>query len=193
MTSTMRQLILLVETIHLDPKDVPSQLRGRYSGRKFKAEVTTRVTIHSDAGTWSGGSRDTYSLVRLADGKELPATDTMSSPWDRSRQDQTINLEPGIVAVRHSMFQGNDMGLTFYVHPDDAAKLLPGPQEALSDVESTVLSIIGGYKSAYRDDERRRKGIGDQDWQAARQSLFQKGLIDKRGAITVAGRNARSR
>ncbi len=184
--------LLTEAAIHLNLNDVPSQLRGSYTGRKFKAIVTDKVTIPMDAGLWSDGSRDTFTIVRLADGRELPASDDFSAPTS-GRQERTVTLEPGIAVVCHAIFNGVDSGLTFYVHPDDAAKMLPAPAEELTDIERKVLNIIGGIKSSYRKQEAENEGISDADYETARQSLFQKGLIDKKGAITVAGKNARSK
>lgn len=72
-----------METFHLNPTDVPVDLKGLYAGKQFKIQVGERVTIPSTAGLWDGGSRETYRLVRLTDGAEIPASDNMSAPWIR--------------------------------------------------------------------------------------------------------------
>lgn len=181
-----------METFHLNPTDVPVHLKGLYAGKQFKIQVGERVTIPSTAGLWDGGSRETYRLVRLTDGAEIPASDNMSAPWDKARQDRVVTLESGVTVVKHSVFCGRDMGLTFFVHPNDAARLLPPSVDDLSDTERKVLNITSGYKSAYRADELRRQSVSPADHEAARASLIAKGLLNRAGAITVAGRNARS-
>lgn len=191
--------------IYLDPAMVPAQLRAGYTGKKFKAIVTTEVTIPSDAGLWSGGTRDTYQFVLLSTGTAVAASDNMSSPWNPSRRDQQITLLPGTAIVEHSLFCGKDMGLTFYVHPDNAAKLLPAPAAALSDHESIVLNATCSYKSSYngRDRYDMAKGYsyGESSeyfptraqWDHAKNELIVKGLLTKNGAVTPQGRNARTR
>ena len=47
-----------MQTIHLEPSQVPAALRGAYDGRKFKAVVCESVEIPVTAGLWDGGSRD---------------------------------------------------------------------------------------------------------------------------------------
>jgi hypothetical protein len=175
--------------IHLDPNMVPAAMRGSYTGRKFKAEVCETVTIPITAGLWDGGSRELYSFIRLADGAQVEAPGQHVAPWDRSRNaDRTVTIEPGYAVVKHAMFCGQDSGLTFYVHPDNAAKLLPAKAE-LTEHEQTVLNIIGSYKSSYRGEYLARAGIGNVD--EIKASLISKGMLDSRGALTVAGKNAR--
>ena len=207
-----------MDTIYLENTQVPAHLRGNYSGRKFSAIVTDTITISSHDGLWDGGSRTTYSLVNIETGESVPASDNMSAPWDNTRQDRTVTLRPGFAAIRHSIFCGKDMGLTFYVHPDNAAKLLPAPAAELSPYECTVLEATCSKKSHYmgkdryqmakddcvdwngqpREYGRRDYGIGDlpfptrEQWNAAKDSLISKGLLNKAGAVTVKGRNARA-
>jgi hypothetical protein len=188
-----------MNVIYLSPDMVPSHLKGRYNGKKFKAEITTQVTIPSDAGLWSGGSRDTYQAVALTSGRSVAASDNMSSPWNENRKERTITLVPGLVVVRSTMFCGKDMGLTFYVHPDNATALLPAPTAELTGYEQLVLNATCSLKSSYNGRDRYQMATeymqGERptrmQWDDAKTSLINKGLLDKRGAVTVAGRNAR--
>jgi hypothetical protein len=199
-----------MNAIYLDAAMVPAQLRGGYTGKKFKAVIVTQVTIPSDSGLWSGGTRNTFRFVQLSTGDAIAASDNMSAPWDTSRKDQNIALAPGFAVVEHSMFCGKDMGLTFYVHPDNAAKLLPAPAPELNAHESIVLSATCSFKSSYngqdrytmaktkaeypwrRDDSTPPFPTRD-EWSAAKDSLISKGLLNKAGAVTPKGRNARPR
>ena len=194
-----------MDKIYLEPNQVPHALRGAYDGKKFSAIITDSVTIPADAGLWSGGSRDTYSAIRLSDGKQVPVSDNMSSPWNDSRQDRNVDLANGLAVIRHSMFRGKDMGLTFYIHPNNAATLLPAPQEALSEHERIVLNATKSYKSSYNGMDRYTMAQNNvrwgpvekrdsfptrEQWNDAKNKLIVSGHLNKAGAITVKGRNA---
>lgn len=177
--------------IYLERNQVPAFLRNGYNGTRLRAEPCTRMTIHAEAGLWSGGSRETFSAIDLASGRTIPLPGQASGPWDKSRQAREIEIKPGFAIVKHAIFSGNDMGLTFYVNPADIAALLPKPAESnLSDRELKALAIIRGVKSSYRADEYRRKGYTGPEIESMKARFFELGLIDKRGAITTAGRNA---
>ena len=191
-----------MSVIHLDPAMVPAALREGYNGKKFKAVVTEQMTVPLDAGLWSGGSRDHYTLIEFRTGREVAFPGQSSSPWDKSRVECPIQLQPGYAVVRHSIFCGKDMGLTFYVHPSNAAALLPAPAAELNEHEVLVLDATSRYKSSYNGKDRYEMALGydrsmgrpvpsREQWETAKTSLIAKGLLDKRGAITVAGRNAR--
>jgi len=187
--------------IYLEPDKVPAHLRQGYSGKKFKAVIVTDMTIPADAGLWSGGTRSTYSAIVLDTGRAATVSDNMSAPWDGTRKDQHIALKPGFAIVEHSIFCGKDMGLTFYVHPDNAAKLLPAPADTLNPHEAIVLDATCSYKSSYNGQDRYDMARGDsrtresfpsrEQWQTAKDSLISKGLLNKAGAVTPKGRNAR--
>lgn len=178
------------KTIHLTPDMVPSQLRRGYSGRKFQAIISDTVNIPAHAGLWSGGSRDIFKLVNLATGEARAASDDNSVSWSDQCKPHTINLRPGFAVVEHTIFCGKDLGLRFYVHPADAAKLLPALVE-IDEVEAQVLEIVASLKSFAREDEARHRGISPSDYADAKARLIERKLLNRAGAITVAGRNAR--
>ena len=193
-----------MNTIYLDEKMVPAHLRRGYAGKKFKAEVCLSVTIPSSAGLWDGGSRDVYTVIRLDDGVEYRPAFQGTAPWNK-RRDLEVKLEPGIAVVEHSIFCGKDMGLRFYVHPDNAAALLPPPAAELTSYEELVLVATSVLKSSYQGRDRYQMALGDyhcrkvlgnhsyptrEQWSDAKASLVGKGLLNKAGAITTAGRTA---
>jgi hypothetical protein len=196
--------------IYLDRNDVPQQLRAHYSGRKFRAYIVESVTVPADSGTWSGGSRSVYFGVRLDTGERVKLSDTFSAPWDEGRQDVTLELRPGVAVVEHSIFQGKDMGLEFYIHPESAAKLLPAPAgDEPSPHEKIVLIATRSYKSSYNGQDRYDMAKSDYEpmwatddkplkygpyptrdqWQSAKDSLIEKKLLNRAGAITTKGKN----
>jgi hypothetical protein len=191
-------------TIYLDPNQVPAMLRGAYQGKKFQAVVCESTTIPADAGLWDGGSRETFRVVELATGRAInpPGINQASAPWDK-RESVTVDLQNGYAVVRHSMFCGKDMGLTFYVHPDNAQKLLPAPQaDDMTAWEKIVLEATCGLKSSYNGMDRYQLAQREyryngkpyptrEEWNAAKESLIRRGYLNKTGAVTVSGRNAR--
>lgn len=177
--------------MYLERNLVPEHLRLGYTGTRFRAEPVETVTIPSQAGVWDHGTRDVFSAIELNTGRSVPMPGQSSAPWDKDRQDRKIELKPGFAVVKHSMFCGKDMGLVFYVHPSDVAALIPNHgQDDLSETDKLVLAIIRSRKSAYRDDEYRRKGLKLSDVEAIKARLFEGGYLLKNGAITVKGKNA---
>ena len=177
--------------LHLEKHQVPEALRRGYNGTKFRAEACEQVYIPSDAGLWSGGSRTLYSAIELTSGREVRLPDQELAPWDKERSEKRIPLKPGFAIVRHQMFCGKDMGLTFFVHPEDVAKLLPPSNAAeLTDLERKFLAVIAGIKSSYRPDYWQRMGLKKDQVEELKTKLAGLGLLNKMGAITPAGRNA---
>lgn len=189
--------------IALEPAQVPAQLRGSYTGRKFKVRVGDKVTIPSDAGLWDHGSRDVYNMLRIVDGAAVPFPGQQAAPWDSRRADQSISLTPGYCVVRHSSFQGKDMGLCFYLHPADAAPMLPAPAADLDPVAQLVVNYTVSRKSSYMGRDRYQMALEDNrwarppmepfptrgQWDAAKAEMIARGYLNKAGAITPAGRN----
>jgi hypothetical protein len=191
--------------IHLEANMVPPALRGGYAGKKFKAVVTEQVTVPADAGIWSGGSRDYWKGVNLATGEVAGLPNQESSPWNANRYERVIALRPGFAVVRSTMFQGRDLGLTFYIHPDNAAAMFPAPAVELTCDERLVLLATRMFKSSYGGQDRYQMAERDYAckalldgaayptraaWDAAKASLIERKLLNKAGAITPAGRNA---
>lgn len=189
-----------MNTIHLEASQVPATLKGGYAGKRFKAMPCLEVTIPADAGLWSGGSRDRWYAVELETGRTVAFPGQDAAPWD-DRQARKVTLVPGIVVVCHVIFCGEDMGLEFHLHPENATRLLPAPVE-LTENEAIVLDATCGLKSSYngmdRYEMKKRDNYGKlfmtrEAWEQAKQALIERKLLDKRGAVTVAGRNARKR
>jgi hypothetical protein len=198
-----------MNTVYLDPKQVPANLKRNYTGQKFQARIVESVTIPSHAGLWDGGSRDTYTLIDLATGYEAVASDNVSAPWD-ARADRKIVLRPGFAVVEHSMFQGKDLGLTFYLLAENAAALLPAPV-TLTPHQKCVLVATSSLKSSYNGKDRyslakenarweygakeygldfRAEFLTRAEWETAKAELIAAGYLNKAGAITTKGKNA---
>jgi hypothetical protein len=107
--------------IYLDKTQVPANRRGTYTGDKFKANVCESMTIPADAGLCDGGSREVYHAIRLRDGATITMPGQSAAPWDGARREHVVTLQPGLAVICHAHFCGQDTGLMFYLHPQDAA------------------------------------------------------------------------
>ena len=143
---------------------------------------------------WDGGTRHTYRLIRLDNGQpaDIPHVDP---PQFGGPSRQTLKMTEGI-AVIEEFYTGYRTITKIYIHPNNAAKLLPAPVE-LTDDEKTVLLYTAGYKPSYAGiadyrfhNARQKTAITRDRWDAAKISCINRKLLNRAGAITVDGRNA---
>lgn len=153
-----------------------------YKGKKIKISTNIPKRLNTE---WSCGSKEYYAFYELATGKQFVINNTMN-----------LDLLPsGVILVEHSIFCGKDMGITIYANSEQLAPLLPQNQE-ISENERIVLYYTRNLKSSYNGIKNFRfheahceKGISQQDWDNAKQSLIEKKLLNRAGAITPNGRN----
>lgn len=188
-----------METVYLSPNEVPEVLRRAcrgYAGTKFKVRAATQVRFDDNA--WSGGTKSDYWGLDLATGELFdPPRNDYGTPFTGGVP--TVELEPGKAIVEHSRFCGRDTGITFHLHPENVALALPAPSELSAD-ELIVLVATRSLKSSYGGISNYRlheasgyTGITAGRWEAAKAALIGRGLLNKAGAITPAGRNAAGR
>jgi hypothetical protein len=101
-----------------------------YKGRKFRVEVTKKVTFYDL--NWSGGSRNEYASADIETGKKLGSMKRfeMMHPMDNVAEGKSVDLPEGAIIVRHSIFCGHDTGITIFINPSDTQKALS--QEVVS-------------------------------------------------------------
>lgn len=92
-----------------------------YRGRKVVAEVAESVTLYDT--NWSGGTRNTYHFVQPNKAGRL----IVPAPWVNSAEGETVELSASLVVVKHTQFCGTDYGVTVYLHPSLAPKLVAAP------------------------------------------------------------------
>ncbi|MGW8177472.1 MAG: hypothetical protein ACWGQW_01560 [bacterium] len=163
-----------------------------YRGKKIK--LSTDVPSRLDS-YWDGGSRDYFGFYQLSTGTTYDV-DSNHPFFESNRPRHLEKLPPGIVLVKHSIFCGKDMGITIYANNDDLTPMLP-PKVELTPHEKIVLEYTRSYKASYAGvsnyrfvEAKRSTGIKLDEWEAAKALLIEKKLLNKRGAITPAGRNA---
>ena len=149
-----------------------------YNGRTIKVSTDVPTDLRS---YWSGGSKDDFVFYELSTGKTLGVHS---------------NHPVGLVIVKHTIFQGKDLGITIYGNPENINPLLP-PAEELSTDEDAVLFFTRSLKSSYAGiknfrfhEAHREMGITEERWEEAKARLIARKLLNKREAITAAGRNA---
>lgn len=166
-----------------------------YRGRKIQVKAADKsINVKS---YWDGGSRSYFVFVRLADmnvSKPVPAQHPVFDPQIPNADH--VQIPEGVACVAHSIFCGKDLGLTVYVNPANLNQgNLPAPAELTADEKSVLkysksLKASYGGVSNYRFHEANREtGITAEAWDAAKASLQAKGYLDKRGAVTIKGRN----
>lgn len=165
-----------------------------YKGKMFQLKVATGpLNMRS---YWDGGSRDYWMLLNTATGvaQEMPAQHPF---FDKQiLGSDKVELVENVVAVQHCIFCGKDLGLTVYIHPSNATKMIGTIIKAEGD-EKIVLVYTRGLKSTYAGisnfrfhSANREKGITQERWEVAKTSCVTKGWMNKAGAITNAGRDA---
>jgi len=190
--------------IHVERNDVPSILiPDFYTGRKFKIAVTGNFQIPFDHGAWNGGSRDTFRVVNMTTGESVSLDDTESGmlAMRDPKADRSFTMVPNYAIVRHTIFQGKDVGITIYVHPDSINAIRLPETVHFSEIERIVLIAARSLKSSHNGRDRfvmacntlrYREGATIPtrvQWEAAKASLIDGGYLNKRGAITTKGKN----
>lgn len=92
-----------------------------YTGRKFNLESRGGKCYFYDL-NWSGGTKSEYIIIELSSLEIKPVT--ALAPWIEYKEGLGIEIPSGFMVVCHSIFCGQDIGLTFYINPQDASKLL---------------------------------------------------------------------
>lgn len=165
-----------------------------WKGRSFVAVIADSVRFYGTM--WDGGERRTYAAVRLADmGVVTIAQEQFAVDSAAHRTDWPI--PDGVVVVvrcegrwEHIEIIGNSS----VVNP-----MLPAPVELTID-ERIVLAAICSLKSSYAGipnyrahQARQYTGITQERYDAAKATLTARGFLNKAGAATTEGRNARGR
>ena len=163
-----------------------------YTGRKYAFRAVEDVQMNSTY--WDGGSRSTWTAVKLSTRQVVPLPKFDPPQFGGPQSIPPIPLEQDIAIVEHSIFCGKDMGLTFYIHPNDAPQMITEPDSATDD-EKIVLAYkglkntYGGKKNIQYTEANRRYEITQDRWDIATESLKARKLLNKSGAITPSGRN----
>lgn len=171
------------------PARIASATFPNYSGRKF--EITTGTCFNPNENNWQGGSR-TYMKLVSRDGKMVTVPEC-GNPFSGFAP-ESVEIPPQSILVEHVLFCGKDLGLRFVIRPEEFDTLaLPAPVDLTED-EKLALIFTRSRKASYDGKNRKQMAVSDgfdvNGWDFAKDSLISKGLLNKAGAITPAGRNA---
>jgi hypothetical protein len=122
-------------TLTLASSQVPKHLREGFRGRKVQVRAQATFTIPADAGLSSGGSRETFELVRLADGASAEHKLQQASPWAPQRADHEVTIPEGFALRIRWRFCGKTEDLTLVVNPANLTGLLPAGEQVPAILE----------------------------------------------------------
>ena len=181
-----------MNTTYTDAPEVQAVVRAAFPRECISKGHLQVAPFHpvTPSSYWSGGSRDYWAFVRLVDmtpSDALPESGSGFVP-DAKRIE---TLPQGFALVRVTRRNGPSLA-TVYLHPSDLTPMLP-PSTTLSPDEELVVVITASLKSFARLEEAYRCGMTSARWNAAKASCIAQGLLNKAGAITTEGRNARTR
>ena len=92
-----------------------------YKGRTFRHDTSGHVTFYDL--NWGGGTRNSYTAVRLSDMRAQAGT--VMAPWNNPIEGKTVDIPPGFAIVEHTIFCGKDMGLRVYTAIDPTLEESP--------------------------------------------------------------------
>jgi hypothetical protein len=109
-------------TRNLPAKDFKAYLPRDY--RKKTVNLIVTETCHLHDVNWSGGTKNTYSLVRLADNESVTPRLDQYAPWENRYEGAKIPMQSGFLIICTGHFCGKERTATIHVHPADMPKLL---------------------------------------------------------------------
>ena len=93
--------------------------------KKRSVRVYPRDSISLDNGYWSGGSRTTYSLIRIEDGARLPLS-YPTSPFSATPV-PIHQIAPGTAVIVGGTFCGKEATMTVYANACDVPGIIGLP------------------------------------------------------------------
>jgi hypothetical protein len=158
-----------------------------YRGRRFQVSSQVPKVL---ASYWSGGHKKFFYFYD-------PRTDTLAAVDDSPHPEVQLkthkldSLPDGILLVQNTFVNGEDYGLTFYANPTTLAPLLTVSTMVLTHDEQIVLFSTARHISSYRYEYCwDRHSMTRSTYELTKQNLICKGLLNARGALTLAGKNA---
>lgn len=163
--------------------------------RKRSVQLETSNEIRLAGLCWSGGYKSEYVAVQLSTGDHVNVEPRPDS-WLRGGNEGAYRLSPDVAVIIYQ-WQGVGKSVRVILHPENLNnKLLPQPVELTRDEEivlfltRTLKNSYGGEKNIREKEARRTYKMTSDRWQSARERLISRKLLNKRGSITIEGKNA---
>lgn len=188
--------------IYMRAKDCPPWTHPIFKNERHAGKVNVNVAEQAHI---SGGGHYWFCNMNGPDGVEVIPQyvsgneDIISSPL-MERQlycGGDLTLAPGVMVLKRSTM-GCSQFFTLWCHPSDINQGLLPTKIDLTLAEKIVLQATCSLKNTYGGRTNIRfheaneyTGISQRAWDAAVAALTAKGVLDKRGAVTVEGRNVR--
>lgn len=155
---------------------------------KVAGVLDGKVTVYPTI--WSEGRKTEYFFVNLANMEVVnftPSTDYYSNPSKyASGLEIVLPTNIGMIMVEYS---GSEKYVSLVVRNENMPRNALPLREVLTWEELAALYIARSTKSSHREQEAVRLGMG-RSYHSAKETLMEKGLLSKKGAINLSGRNA---
>lgn len=181
------------KVLYVDRKDESIQkiLKATFSnyvGKHISVEITDKICFWGTQ--WDSGHKREYKILHLPTFKVVSIGE---APFLRhsSLHEDTFSIPRDYLVACH-VYSGAREYLEIHSPSNNLTALLSQPQVELSYCEKRVLYCVKCYKSAYSGDMQYRRtmsGLSKTDYEQAKLNLMEMKLLDKRGAITTAGKN----
>jgi hypothetical protein len=187
--------------IHIDKPDdfIKKIIRHtfpRFKGRKVRVIINDPNRRFSVNSNWDSGYRTLYMGINLNTFQTVQIGDPMMHPARREAwQEVTIPYNTALVAYGQNGSSPDTLEIN--IRNDNAANLLPAPDDSVTDDMKTVLKYTRSLKNTYAGETnlrfreaKRETGITAERWEEAKLACIKKGYLTAAGSITANGRNA---
>lgn len=163
-----------------------------YTGSRFRLHVTDGpINVHP---VMLPGELSDFVFVDIDTLETRRVVQPARSGHNRQKP---AKLPKRIAVVEHRFEKSVDTGIVIYVSSEDVSPaMLPARVTDLSADEQIVLRYTARYAASYGGNVRYRRskafkdtGMTDERWDAARKSLWKRGLLTRQYGLTPAGRN----
>lgn len=186
--------------MYLAPTDEMTSLAKSvfgYNGRKYQVHIATKYRPEL---YWDGGSKKDARLVCRENLAIAYPSASASDPFKPAAHTE-IEIPQNHFIVEHYICRGTDMGVRFYVRPDEAdTAMIEAEEEELARNEKIVLLATVMLKSSYSGikdyrlySAQQETGISATEYEVAKRSLIDKGFLTKVGGATIKAKNYRDR
>lgn len=192
---SIQEILNESSTIYLDRKEYPQFLMNFL--KQYVGTIPPRIKMKvAEKANLMGQNGEEYFVININTGKVsyakaawVDGSGVNSNSEDALARGIDIDLTDKII-IEKDRFAGK-IYFNGYIHPKNVnPHNITGPTNQLSNLEEIILLITRSLKPAYRwEDFSKRFSNNRQEYENTKNSLFQKGMLNKAGAITVSGRN----